>query len=136
MRSNKLFSAMGARHASVTPLFLLAVVLFAALSCVSALAQTIYESNDELGDWTVSSGALAIDTTALTMTSGAVVNNGIDIDGVAVFRRPLAHGDFAIHGVEAMEEAVADHHHALGYGTSATSSPNAPASSFAPWSVR
>jgi len=62
------------------------VVLAALLVAASAGAQSIYESNGELGDWTVTAGTLVINTDAMTMTWGAQVKSAADIDGVAVFR--------------------------------------------------
>ncbi|HOH51995.1 MAG TPA: hypothetical protein PLI98_14780, partial [Candidatus Hydrogenedentes bacterium] len=62
------------------------VVLAALLVAATAGAQSIYQSNGELGDWTVTAGTLVINTDAMTMTWGAQVKSAADIDGVAVFR--------------------------------------------------
>ncbi|HOQ89828.1 MAG TPA: hypothetical protein PLX03_06785, partial [Candidatus Hydrogenedentes bacterium] len=64
----------------------LGLILAATLGVGQAEAQSIYESNGELGDWTLSFGTLTINTDALTMSSGATTKTGVDIDGVAVFR--------------------------------------------------
>ncbi|HOC74167.1 MAG TPA: hypothetical protein PKL54_15235, partial [Candidatus Hydrogenedentes bacterium] len=62
------------------------VALAALLVAATAGAQSIYQSNGELGDWTVTAGTLVINTDAMTMTWGAQVKSAADIDGVAVFR--------------------------------------------------
>jgi len=89
MRSHKLFVFWGIRHALTTSLLLLAAVLVAAMPAVSVQAQTIYDSSGELGDWTIASGTLSINTDTLTMTwSGdpAQPKTGTPVAGVAVFR--------------------------------------------------
>jgi len=45
------------------------VMLAVVLAAASAGAQTIYESNGELGDWNVAAGALTINTNAMTLTA-------------------------------------------------------------------
>ncbi len=74
----------GVPRTSLVPL----AVLLVAAACVlagTAQAQAIYGSDGSLGDWTVTAGALAINTDTLTMQWGAQSKTGVEIDGVAVF---------------------------------------------------
>ncbi|HOK90937.1 MAG TPA: hypothetical protein PK379_13005, partial [Candidatus Hydrogenedentes bacterium] len=60
------------RHGHCWTQLVLMLLILGTGICVPGIAgaQSIYESNGELGNWTLSFGTLSINTDTLTMTSG------------------------------------------------------------------